>query len=279
MSNINETLSNLKVAFNQDQEAPKQESVPVAEAKPEETKEHKIQIINHDEFSDVVQTALITTHELCTKANSIFKTCFSDYEGCIIEPTPDPFNPFRLRLFFTIKPKEEGKIHCLEKVGFEKGDNAYQRLSNFNIMQKNKTYNVTDAAKEALEDFINVPQGKKIQWNQICVECSAGNNIYGRNTIYMAVYIDLLKLIKFMYGTKEADGSRIDYQIVNLKPLGEINVAQPNYFNAPQMPTGMVANFLVGITKLNSNNLKAIATKIGYIPDTANGIPMVRAED
>ena len=27
---------------------------------------------------------------------------------------------------------------------------------------------------------------------------------------------------------------------------------EPNYFNAPQMPTGMVANCLVGITKLNS---------------------------
>ena len=245
----------------------------------------------NESYDPIVETILVQTDEMCKKVNALFKESYHDYEGCIIEPTADPAMPFKLRLFFSYNGDEvpEGKFKMLDVVGLSKGDTAYDRLSNFNIMQKNKVYNLTEEGKESISEFIVVPPNKKINWNNISVEFSDGN-VYGKGQkFYMAIYIDLIKFIKKIYGSKDSNGARLEYQVFNIRPLGSIN---PNAgTSVPMVPnmygygpyyntynaSSTIPNFMMGIMRLNSNILKEVASKLGWTPSDITGFAMVKA--
>ena len=230
-----------------------------------------LEISEHAKFEISLSTGLTTTNDLCNQINEFFNQCINDYEGCIIEPTQNPMMPFSLKVYFkhpTTMQDIDGKVNVLEVTSQTKPESAFDRMMNFNIMQRNKMYNLTEVGKEILSDFIALMPGqKKPDWQKISYEFM-DNTVPGRGSIpYMGVYIDLIKFIKYLYGTKAEDGSFCDYQVANIRPLGN-GLANNNM---------MIPNYLVAILRLNNDNVKMLANKLGYVSADTVGFPIVRA--
>ena len=239
------------------------------EAKTEAAVQKHLEISENAEFDAALLTKLTTTNDLCNMVNEFFGQAITDYEGCIIEPTQNPMAPFSLKVYFkrpTNMQSVEGKLDVLEIISQARPESAFDRMMNFNIAQRNKIYNLTEDGKEVLSDFISLAPGqKKVDWNKVSYEFTDAS-VPGRGSIpYMGVYLDLLKFIKYLYGAKCEEGY-CEYQVINVRPLGN-GLANNNT---------MIPNYLVAILRLNSDNVKTVANKLGYVSADTVGFPIVR---
>lgn len=215
-------------------------------------------------FEDQAQTQFVTSLDLAAKFSHFFKSCLVDYEGCFLRPFGlNKENVLKLQnndsmveLTVYLRKKNNGdtangKIVSLLDVTRNAEPNATiaQRINTFNSMTKQKIYDLTPDTIKFFESF-----GYGGRWNpNMAVEEVDPTN---HNIIYMKISgLDPVKIIRKMYGDK-VDGESFEYRLTNSKYLN------PN-------------NFMLKIDRLNEENMKELASKIGFM-QPQGGIMMVR---
>lgn len=213
------------------------------------------------EFDGVMKSKLTTTISLAKTVNQLFRPVFTDYEGCII--APDQFGQLQAALYFKDKGMNgrDNSIKTLVPVTERvQGTSPIDRIARMNLRNSNKSYDVSEDTKEILSEFI-YSRGDKVNWSQHIVEQTERN--YNGYSIYVKVIgIDLVRLVRKIYGGK-IDGSRIDYNVSIVKPIGM------------SMVGGVNQNYLINIQQLDSKEVERLASEIGVVPVQGN-IPMVR---
>lgn len=214
------------------------------------------------EFDGVMKSKLTTTISLSKTINQLFRPVFVDYEGCII--APDQFGQLQVALYFKDKgqPMNTESIKTLVPVTERvQGSSAIDRIMKMNLRNSSKSYDISKETKDILSEFIYTRGNAKINWNQHIVEQTERN--YNGYSIYVKMIgLDLVRLVRKIYGGK-LDGSRIDYNISIIKPIGM------------DVTGGMNQNYLINIQQLDSKEVERLASEIGVVPVQGN-IQMVR---
>ena len=212
-------------------------------------------------FDGVMKSKLTTTIALSKTINQLFRPIFSDYEGCII--APDSYGQLQVALYFKDKGMRgtdetiKTLIPVTERV---KGTTAIDRVMQMNLRNSSKSYDISKDTKDILSEFIYTRGNSKVNWNQHILEQTERQ--YNGYTIYVKIVgLDLVRIVRKIYGGK-LDGSRIDYNISIIKPIG----ADVNGFNQ---------NFLINIQQLDSKEVERLANEIGVVPQVG-AIQMVR---
>lgn len=212
-------------------------------------------------FDGVMKSKLTTTIALSKTINQLFRPVFSDYEGCII--APDAYGQLQVALYFKDKGMIGGEdvIKSLFPVTERiKGTSAIDRVMQMNLRNSSKAYDLSKETKDILSEFIYTRGNSKVNWNQHIVEQTERQ--YNGQVIYVKVVgLDLVRLVRKIYGGK-IDGSRIDYNISIIKPIGADM-------------TGFNQNFLINIQQLDSKEVERLANEIGVVPQVGT-IQMVR---
>lgn len=213
------------------------------------------------EFDGLLKTKFTTTVELSKMVNEIFRPVFSDYEGCLI--LPNQAGGFDTVVYFCDKGVKDERLKALRPV-VQQGNqlNISQRINNINRRFQNKTYELTEDAKDVFGEFIIKERNvNKIRWNQIVTE-KAENN-YNSCVIHVQLRgLDIMKIIKKIYGAS-VKGNRTDYSMKLERGIGIANTA------------GFCANYLVSILQLDTKEVERVAQSVGMVP-LSDTIPMVR---
>lgn len=212
------------------------------------------------EFDGLLKTKFTTTVELAKMVNEIFRPVFSDYEGCLV--LPNQMGGFDTVVYFCDKGVQDERLKALRPV-VQQGNqlNISQRISNINRRFQNKTYELTDDAKDVFSEFmVKERNSNKVRWNQLVVE-KAENN-YNSCVIHVQLNgIDIMKIIKKIYGSS-VKGNRTDYSMKLERGIG-------------MNTSGMYANYLVSILQLDTKEVEKVAQSVGMVP-LSDTIPMVK---
>ncbi len=212
------------------------------------------------EFDHQCQTKYVTSLDLAQMFNAFFKSCLEDYEGCFLAPKPGNIqnNETMVELSVYLSKKNngtssEGKIISLVDLARDIDVNKatpIQRINNINNRAASKMYRIEEDSKKFFESLAY--QGK---WDEkFAIEQVEANN---RNVILVKILnLDPVKILKKIYGSK-VDGEEFEYR------LSAVKIAGPN-------------NYMLKIDRLNENNMKALAAKIGYVQPNASNILIVR---
>lgn len=212
-------------------------------------------------FDGLMKSKLTTTIALSKTINQMLRPVFSDYEGCII--APDAYGQLQVSIYFKDKGFSgnseaiKSLIPVTERV---KGSSPIDRIMQINLRNSSKAYDLSKDTKDILSEFIYTRGNAKVNWNQHVVEQT--ERTYNGAIIYVKVIgLDLVRILRKIYGSK-LDGSRIDYNISVIKPVGvDMN--------------GGNQNFLINIQQLDSKEVERLANEIGIVPQMGN-IQMVR---
>jgi len=218
------------------------------------------------EFDGLLKTKLTTTMTLGADINRLFRTLFSDYEGCVI--APNNYNgALEAVLYFKDKAKiarADGKftavIPRMEKVR-SRENTSFSQIQVFNARTNTKQYDVTEEFKGLMAQFVN-NHGKKPDWNSMVFELKNTINQMGAYDILVEVRgLDLYRILKKVYGDKNGD-TKVDYNISLIRSIGAGDV-------------GAFKNFLISIQQLDSKELEKLAYEVGMIPSMGS-VPMIR---
>ena len=218
------------------------------------------------EFDSLLKSKITTTFDLAKTINGLFRPIFSDYEGCLI--APDQFGVLQLSLYFKDKGDPgTSQIKNLESV-IQKADksDAMARIRNINRMNSSQKYDLSDLTKEALSEFMfgyNPNNNQKINWKQHVTELTERQQ-YNAYSVYVRVSgLDIMKVIKKIYGNKLENGSYIDYQATIIKPTVANNAG------------GVNSNFLINISQLDTKQVEKLCMEVGMVP-TVGAIQFIR---
>lgn len=236
------------------------------------TKKFKIEISEHEKFPEQVKGGLMTSENIAQKINALFRTISDDYHGCFIRVESN--GNISCKLYFTKHNNSQGQDK--DKISFIEKNNAVNNANNNNILQRynnimrmnnlNKFFSLTEVGKEVLWDLIDLQNANipfdKINWNNFTEEVTDPS--YGANIVYLSVKVNLVKILKLIYGisSKDENGkiSYYDYIINVIKPLG--------------LNTGSYQTFLFLVQRYDSGEIEKLAKNIGYYANSASSIPM-----
>lgn len=208
----------------------------------------------------VGKSVYITSNELCQIANEVFHATFADYEGCCLEfgQGGDP----TVSLFFNHGQYEEGQHVAVSRNTANKA--VSETLSRIRLrdqlMKDGDRYFVTDDGKDIITKLLTnrAFNNNKPNWGVLAAEHVDKNmyNMYNMQPVPQLtkiMQIDLNRLVAFIFGRKDEDGSDIDYVVT---VSGLIN---PIMGSAPSSSK----NFMLNITAVSANNVKSLYEKLG----------------
>jgi len=213
-------------------------------------------------FGDTYETKITTLRKLSKTIAGLFDGAFQDFVGCNIVPEVNT-GQLKLALFF----KDNGGNDIIPLDHIQNNNRGVRpsianRISSFNARNRNKTLELSQDLKDVLSDFIPTGRKNNVNWNQHVTEVTTQSTI--GYTIYIQVTgFDINRILKVLYGGQDEDGSRIDYNIQVLRPIGQIN------YSANQ-------DYLVSILKVNNKAVEELTKDVGMMPSVGD-IPMVRA--
>lgn len=213
------------------------------------------------DFNGTFKSKLITTFKIGEIINRLFKSVLSDYEGCII--VPNNFGQFEVVMYFRDKgaaPDNKVKAIMSASSKTNKQNSALERIQQMNIRNSAKKYELTQEAKDVIEEFIPTKPGQSPKWSEHVFEQNEVN--YNVQTVYVRVNgLDLLRVLGKLYGRKSGD-SRIEYAVSPVRVVGaDVN--------------GQLKNWLISVQQLDSTKVEELANELGMIPTTGQ-IQMIR---
>jgi hypothetical protein len=229
-----------------------------------ERKKTTIRVKEKEDFKGMFECLVTTTMDLSAMVNSVFKPLFGDCEGCIILPDQSINMGLQASLFFKegANPGPE-RISNIMRAGTNNGQGASpaDRIRFMNTRFSNRSYELTEQTKEALEDFIEnryIHNGK-VQWNKIVTEVVDRSQF--NTSVYVKVNgIDIYKVLRAKFGGKDkATGGRLEYAISLIGPMNM-------YYDG---------NFKVSIIQLDTKKVEEVCNKINIVPNVGS-IQMVR---
>lgn len=235
------------------------------------------------EFDGDNSSKMMSSSELSGMISDIMSSIFVDFEGCIILQDNQFGAPYLLMYFKDKQVANAGnRVKALESVfnnnKNSQGNSMAARFQNaFN--RSSRVYQLSEAAKDILSQFMSIRGAAKINWNNCYREIASGNPYIAQsyNILVEIKGFDLSKILKLIYGktikvkdpiTDKEVKKRVEYSVGIIRPITEMA------WNSNNINT----NFLLSITQLNRDNVEALAQKLGFGVVGTNGqVPMYRA--
>ena len=233
----------------------------------------RIVVTTPEKFEKLASTSLETTQRLAKRINKLFQTAFADFYGSTIycmsgNGNTAPNQQFMVELHFKPMtagsiPASDGRVRAFQPID-ERAD-ATDLVGNLKRLRgtysSSARFQMTNDAAEILSEFvmpgITVDPFKPETFNGIKAEY-VDNVQFGQAPVMVKVgSIDLVRLIRKIYGDKNQDGKRVDYGII---PYGPV---------VPNMNNQMVANnanWRVIMMQVEADKTFDIAAEFGLIP-------------
>lgn len=231
-------------------------------------------------FEKVAETAVETTQRLAKRINQLFVSAFADYHGSVVYCTAGNGNTglnqqFMVELHF--KPLTAGSIAAddtrvrafrpIEERNA--GSDIISGLKSiYGSMRTSAKFELTEDGAQILSEFMlpgsNVDESKPATFDRFKAEYMDPPQ-FGQTPIMVKIYnLDLIKLIKKIYGTKDENKKKVDYGVI---PYGPV---MPNGNQAMQN----AANWRILIMRVDAERMYDVASEFGMI-QTGNGGPIV----
>lgn len=202
-------------------------------------------------FDSTIESHLTDMSEINNLVNDLLGSVFSDFAGSYVS-----FNQtggIQIEAYFEDrKETNDGRIKSLQSAAdlnkAKKENSAMAVINAVNALRSENTYVLNQETKDMLEELITVPNGN-YNWKQLATECLDRTG-YGQRVLVKVIGIDILKVLKKIYGAKNNDGANYAYQI--------------NPINA------MPGNVLLYVARLNVKDVEALSRKYGMAPNTGS---------
>lgn len=205
-----------------------------------EVKREKLGLIidQPPQFDSLIQTHYTDSSQFCDEiVNPVFSAILKDYYGSRVEITQS--GQIILSLFFTEpinKDESDARLSAIERIITKE---SLQDIDN-RIKLVNRTlgaadryraqYKLTQDGMDILEDIIpnSVKQSNgKINWKGITSEGCFNNNMAytGNNQVYVQVVVDMNKVIRTIYGSKDKNtGETYQYAVLVGNPINPVSL-------------------------------------------------------
>ena len=234
-----------------------------------------LEITEPEKFDGIARTTFETTQRLAKRINKLFSTAFVDYHGSVIYNNAGNGNAtfnqqFMVEIHFkpltvgSIAPNDT-RVRAFKPVDENVGDksNVLQGVKSiYNNFRSTSKFQLTEEAAEILSEFIlpgvKIDPFKPSTYDSIKAEY-VDTPQYGQAPVMVKIInLDLIKLIKKIYGNKNESGNRVDYGIIPYGPVAPLN-------NANVMVQSS-ANWRLQILQINADKTFDMASEMGIIP-------------
>lgn len=234
----------------------------------------KIKLDKPVAFNNVADIDVTTTKELSKLINDLFAPVFKDYFGCNIKTIyVQDRNAWVIspEIFFHVLKEDayadDNALFGFRPLSMQPKDDIVgrvQRLSQISVTSGVKV-GITDEAKSILEDFVLTPQNKKFDWKE------AYNTISTDTETFIRVFkLDIIKLVRKIFGAKDETGARLEYQITPIRP---VDLTQQQSYK-------QIDNWSITILRLNVDNQNVAAELLGFNQPIYDNTPvMVKAHE
>lgn len=209
------------------------------------------------EFDSTTDARLMTTLDLGTLINALFRKVFRDYEGCeLVYDTV--MSRWKANLFFR-KNANSSTDNTVENIiplsskaaaGGNK-PSIGDRIESISHLSSNVSYKLTKATTDILSEFY-LPWEKmkngEPNWKMVTSEAQEpiafgykGINIYVRIS-----NLDVISMLKKIYGEKNELDHWVDYSIMNIRPITQFQPDTPNLLVSVQRADCEIIKELVG---------------------------------
>jgi hypothetical protein len=232
-------------------------------------KKFTIELTEHESYDAIAQSMYLTSTELCHYTSDLFRSVFADFEGCVFETINQgkgmPVMP-TISLFFNHKPAVAGEVRACELPGANSTgstviDAMHQRDRRLTIGDR---YHITQDGKDVFETllFPYLYNNGKINWGQIVSECTENatqSSMFAYGGYHQPQYtkisgIDPNRLVDLIFGNKDKDGNKVEY---NVSILTVLNPAQYANIGSTNM------NYLLNISRVSEKELDELCNKMG----------------
>ena len=240
----------------------------------------QLNVTDHEKFESIAATTMMTTQQIAKRINKLFSTAFVDYHGSIVYCTSGNGNTgnsqqFMVELHF--KPvavgaaDTNGRVRAFKPVeeAVAGNDIVAGLKSIYGNFRTSARFALTEEGAQILSEFMlpGLDNGKDIDawkpssYNGVKFEYIDAS-MYGQSPVMVKISgLDLIKIIRKIFGTKNGIGNNVDYGVI---PYGPVN---PNINN--QMVQN-AANWRVMIMQIDAGKTWDFAAEMGYIP-SGNG--------
>lgn len=237
----------------------------------------QLDVTETEKFEKLAATTMETTQRLAKRINKLFSTAFADYHGSVVYCTAgngntNPNQQFMVELHF--KPvyandvvTPDGRVRAFVPVeqNAANGDIVAGIKNVWGTWRTSARFKLTDEAAQILSEFIvpgvNIDPWKPSSYDQLKSEYQ-DNQMYGQSPVMVKISgLDLIKLIKKIYGYKNEAGKRVDYGVIPYGPVTPLN---------NQMVQN-TANWRVMIMQIDQEKTFDLASEFGLIPANNGG--------
>jgi len=220
-------------------------------------------------FEGTFDTKYVSSRELARDINTVFEGLFSDFYGSLIRvvPSPNGGNTLDLELYFRPSTDEstEGTFKAFETAAsqFKTGGPQIKNLIHQATLagRNEKTFVLTSIASELLYDFMHDDAKKQIKWDNpssydkfiSIIEDKPNVMVGGTGTLYMCIKVEILQVLKFVYGEKQGK-SGIIYAATPITPVRTAAYPMQNMAGC---------NWILSITKMTWDQYHKIMNELG----------------
>lgn len=211
------------------------------------------------EFDGTYQGKVTTTVDLSRSFNGFFRPVLSDYEGnCITVINGQLY----LELYFRDKGVASGgQVKCIQAIN-KPIENKSDLMSRVSALSKANTSNqkleLTDKAKELLEEFMLKSNNGKVNWKENVYE-TIDKNFGNQSIITLCIRgLDIYKILRTIYGVKDpSNDHRYQYQLEVNRPINQMD-------------------YVITISRFDSTLIEELCIKLNMTPATGSTLIMTR---
>ena len=223
----------------------------------------RLKLENKTEFKSIIQTAYADSVEFATMINSLMRDLFFDYYGAKIEPVGTQLVATINFAYKKVDNVPNGYYMGLEQTfSKDKYDNdSMARIDMYNkyhgSTKKQNYVQLTKEAKELLMDIIPsqfISSNGKVDWSKCTFEKST--NIIGYNSpqVIFTVVVDFVKILKIIFGDRDANGSNYSYLPCVGKPLNPVMTATNQV---------IISKWQIFVLRTNNSDVKELMQSLG----------------
>lgn len=236
-----------------------------------EKKDIKIAVLEHEPFMPITDSMFITSTEFCEKVSALFKSIYSDCQGCAFEINQQGLAFISVFFNHNEAQDEIRKAAVSRNLGTDSNlqNETVRRIrSNDSRNRYGDRYYLTEDGKTGIDDFlfdhlINRNTGK-IDWSKIVADVSQPSQYFNQRPIaYTKVsMLDPRKLATLIYGDTDENGDKLEYAVQVKKNI----------------PQGYGGNFqpiwVLEICRVFEKSLINVCNALGIAP--SNGLNIIQ---
>lgn len=232
----------------------------------QERKPFEVQIDDHYDFDGIASTKFITSIQFCKMVSDLLHNVFSDFEGCMFEPTVQGMEP-TIALVFDHDDHTNDSLPCaMERAGSSKsGSSIIDRGRARDFYNRNgDRFLLTEDGQDFVKTILSRRMfvNGKIDFKKIVGEYSEPNMnsfYYQQPVPYTKVsYISISRICQLLFGNGKDENDNVEY-IANVVP-----------FNGGFNGYNRTNNYILTLTKVSAKEINDFCGQIGLSMQSCN---------